>query len=237
MPKSNTDTLLTPDELRDPRSYPDFVEWMDDKVEAFRASDTTRATARLASGPHKTFRDEVFAFRVFGDQVLAGIDATVIFPADNGPCDVIVTDFPNRGDEQCIQIVKAVDGHDDRLRMELLSRSGHSPGSGPIEKAGQKKKTDYEIKATLEAQSQTEIVAGQCRLVSDAISLKREKVYPAGTWLIVAFDDRLIYENEDYCQIARVASDAANGCSFHQAYLVGNLDKTYCQLIWEAGDG
>lgn len=217
-------------ELRQPRSYLDFVEWMDDRREAFRATEESRAKFRLASGATKVFREEVFPFRVFADNELARSDAVIEFPADSGNRDVLVTKYKGQLSKQPIEIVRAVDGYEERLRMELLSAKGRAPAFGPIQKVGPKKR-GYSIEARGMAERVDVSLQRVCQLVTEALALKCRRAYSARTWLLVSFDDALLRQEGHYDHVVDVARQNAIGNAFERIYLVGSISHSFCELI------
>ena len=217
-------------ELRERRSLSQFREWMREVQLRFGQSDLTKNTARLGDGPVKVFREEVYPFRAFADQILDDVALEVSFPADNGPRDVVLYG-PNDNDTQLIEIANAIDGHDDRLRMEYLSVARYVPGWGPIEKVGTRKKSGYSIKARGEARYQSQEVSKASLLVAQAVSKKLSKPYSIGTWLIVAFQDVIGFDEDDYDRIVESAKHAVKPSPISEIYLVGSGEKGFCHRV------
>lgn len=223
------------EQLHRPRSYSELVGGMDTIDKLLQSDAACREEYRLGSGPFKVYREEVFPFRVLADQYFCDKAAKFEFPADDGRRDVLVN-WPESNNEASnpVEIVNAVDGHDERLRMELLTRERRTPGAGPIRKIKSKGRA-YRIEAETIAQTQSSIIAKTCKLVADAIEIKADKGlshYPPETWLLVSFDDHVGFESEhDYGYITRTAANFARSTNFERVYVVGELHRGFCQQV------
>lgn len=232
--------LVNEEQLRTPRTVAELMIWMD-AVENAIDDDETRHLFRLTKGPNderidpciKVYRDEVFLARVFSESVFNTQDAKIWFPMDGGPADAIVKGWPAEGILTPLQITNAIDGQDDRLRMEMLTAEGSAPGLGPI----RRNKATGAIEAVSSAEERSNIVTRQCDLVRSAIRKKVVKSYPLNTWLIVGFDDAIGFRSpwepqwDCYLPVLRAAVIEMEGSGFRRAYLVGSLTHRYCARI------
>jgi hypothetical protein len=214
--------------LRVPRRYDAFIAWID-ATNARHAIAENRAQARLGVGPFKVFREEVMPFRPVAERLYAGTNAVIRFFADGGPRDVIVTET-SQGTDQLFEITTAGDGHDNRLRMELLSTEGQAPAFGSIEKVGPKKR-NYRVVAETEAVEHQSWIGKICHHLVAAIERKKLGQYAPDVWLVVHFDGNLVRES-DMPQIVESATQAASTTRFPRVYLAATTSwGRLCQQV------
>ncbi len=219
--------LITREAIVRPRTREEFFAWVLSVMELGRDNPEERAELRLAAGPAKVFRDEVLPFYVFASSHLADPDSTIHFPNDNGPADAI---FDHEGRQIGVQIVQAVDGYDDRLRMEALTRNGSVPGSGPIRRV-KSKSGESEIVASSEAMNRRDRILRSKKYVSDAIAKKKAKPYPVGTWLLVAFEDHPMFSDAERESVRATAQLELEDSRFERAFLIGRVGPNYCGVL------
>ena len=123
---------LTLDDIRKTRSLAQFRDFYAHVSSAARASEESRALFRLDSGPYKRWRDEVMPLMQFCDALLIPDTAKIQVCADDGPFDAQISGWPADADVTKLEVTRAVDGQNERLRMELLTQQGWAPGAGPI---------------------------------------------------------------------------------------------------------
>jgi hypothetical protein len=224
------DTIISYPLVRQPRRYGEFIAWVDATMKAHSATADARKQARIGGGPFKVFREEVLPFVPVAKHLYANSDAVIAFPADRGARDVIVTDAA-QPTEQHFEIVTAVDGHDNRLRMELLSHEGHTPAFGPIEKVGPSKRSGYKIVAETTAIEHQQLVGRACQLIAGAIDLKNQKRYAADVSLVVHFDG-ICVRDSDVSHIVACTMDAAKATKFARVFLASTIAQCdFCQQI------
>jgi len=231
----NADFMVpaTLDELRQPRSYDEFEIWVEDVLKGIMDSDAAKEWIRLDDRLGKRFREEVFPFRVFARSVLVGKEVRISFPADNGDCDVLAELRENGTLRQLrVEIVNAMDGRDEKLRMEQLTRTGTVHVFGEIQKIKQGPgKFNYIIKEEPAAARREDITQKSGQLVAAAIDQKIRKAYPAGTWLIVSFDPIPLPRPEDYELMVKIAGERAKDSGFDRVYLVGDSASGFCRQV------
>lgn len=128
----NQSSDLSIDSIRKGRTLAGLQFWIKQVLKFYNANEESRNRFRLDnSQPFKKFREEVLSVASFLERLSVDENLCVIFPADNLPLDAIV--FRNKNDALMrLEAVTAVDGYDNRLRMELLTLAGNAPGHGPI---------------------------------------------------------------------------------------------------------
>ena len=220
--------LLNPDEFRVARTYDEFVSWVEEKTERMSDSVETRQILRLCSSPYKEFREEVLPFRVFADQVIRGTTATIEFPIDDSNRDVIVRGLNGDGSVQLIEIGSTVWDYEQRLRMEMLSFKGSSPGFGPIAKE-RRTETGYRLNAEGMAQEVNAVVNECIERVLDLIQRKNRKAYEARTWLLVAFFYNPLFDESDNRRIVETVATGMRNIEFDRVYLVAGL--CFCHRV------
>lgn len=223
----------TLEDLRLPRSYDELERWVAGIIKAIPESDAGREWIRLDDRVGKRLREEVFPFRVFARSVLAGRDVRISFPADSGTCDALVDLQENGNPRQIrIEIVNAIDGRDEKLRMEHLTRAGTVSVSGEIEKVKLGPgRYNYKIEVQPAAARRDDTVRKFSELVSSAVDRKLRNAYPAGTWLVVAFDPIALPRLEDYELMAAIAQQRAKNSAFERVYLVGDSVSNFCRQV------
>ena len=215
------------------RSYDEFEIWVEGVVKGIKDSAAAVEWIRLDDRLGKRFREEVFPFRVFARSVLAGKDVRISFPADNGNCDVLAELRENSTLRQLrVEIVNAMDGRDEKLRMEQLTRTGTVHVFGKIQKVKRGPgKSNYIIKGEPAAARREDIVQKYGELVTAAVDRKIRNAYPAGTWLIVSFDPIPLPRPEDYELMVRIAGRRAKDSGFERVYLVGDSASRFCRQV------
>ncbi len=220
--------LLSKAEFRVARNYQKFVSWVERKQEGMWESDETKRIARLCSSPYKEFREEVLPFRVFADQVIRGTTATIEFPIDNSNRDVIVRGLNGDGSVQLIEIGGTGWDYEERLRMEMLSFKGRSPGFGPIAKET-RTETGYRLNAKGMAREINSVVNECIERVLELIQRKNGKAYEARTWLLVAFDYDPSFKESDNRRIVETVVAAMRKIQFDRVYLVAGT--SFCHKV------
>ncbi len=209
---------LTLEEIRKPRSWAEFHAFFTTVSDGARANEETKRRFRLESGAYKRWRDEVMPLMQFCKAESVADSATIQVFADDGPVDAQISGFPSSADTTTIEITRAIDGQDERLRMELLTEKGSAPGAGPIRRVqldGVKV-----IEAELESQSHEDIASRLIRLASDSIIQKGAKKYPPSTWLLVDAVEFRTATEEIRPRIHAECAKVATQTSFDRVYLL-----------------
>lgn len=93
--------------------------------------------------------------------------------------------------EQKLEFVEAIDGYDDKLRMEVLNRDGHVSATGSVLNAGSKHKGRPKLAVRTESILRSDNLSKIYSLIEIALRKKVRKNYETGTCLIVIFDDHI----------------------------------------------
>lgn len=221
---------ITIEELRQPRRYDEFDHWVEGIIKGIPDSDAAKAWIRLDDRLGKRLREEVFPFRVLARSIFIGTDVRISFPADNGNCDVLV-DMNENGDcrQIRIELVSAIDGRDEKLRMEHLTREGTVSVFGGIQKVKiGPGKHNYAIEVQPAMARRDDIIRKSGELVSAAVDRKLRNTYPPGTWLVISFDPIRLPRASDYEPMAVIARERLRQSEFERAYLVGDSASGFC---------
>ncbi len=211
---------LTIKELSSPRSYDEFIEWYERKIELFSESEEIRKIARLCGSPYKEFYEEVMPFRALVDEIMKGTDATVRFPCSNTNKDVILHNLDGEGSTQFIEIVSSGLNKEERLRMEMLSYKGHVSGFGKIDKHNTTQKGEYRIVANPEMKLRVDIENGSISNVIKRIVAKNNKKYNPCTWLLVSMQYGALVREESLRRVVSEVKKRAPSTQFSRIYLV-----------------
>ncbi len=224
---------VTLDQLRQSRSYDEFETWVEGVRKGIEGNTAAVEWARLDDRLGKRFREEILPFRVFARSVLAGKDVRISFPADNGNYDVLAELRENGALRQLrVEIVNAMDGRDEKLRMEKLTRTGTVHVYGEIDKVKLGPgKSNYTIKEEPAMARREDINKKSGELIAAAVDRKNRNSYPDGTWLLVVFDPLRIPHTEDYELMANIAGECAKGSVFERVYLVGDSASWFCSRV------
>lgn len=211
--------LISFDSIRECRTFHELQSWIGQVFEFYFANEERRARFRLDDGPFKIFREEVLTVASFLERL--GVDENILvgFPADSSELDSIVYGANNEILMQ-LQVVTAVDGYDNRLRMELATATGRAPAFGSI----RKDKATKRIVANNEAVAAEEELEKLITLIDEAIIKKDEKHYPPHTWLLVSFFDSVLID-ESIPQLIDAIKSKGYITQFERIYLVGQSTR------------
>jgi hypothetical protein len=119
--------------------------------------------------------------------------------------------------------------NDDYLKREMLDNKGYAPISGCIKKQGTKN-TSIEFESNLSIR-QPEDFNEQIKLISEALSKKKEKRYDSSTSLLIMFQDIGVGAPEEYVRekINRFIKDEVSSkvILFSAVYFV-SWSKKHC---------
>jgi 3-dehydroquinate dehydratase/shikimate dehydrogenase len=199
MGAEESDAILLKEDFEQRRTLQELNEWVEGVHSRLRAMGKIERYRLLESGIGKKFIDEMHPLNLFAQSYFRG-RADISLEGKLGGQSFDAQVFEG-GRELCrIEITEAIDGRKWALQKELLLEDGWAPDTGPIECATKKhnrKKGD--IKATLEAVSEAQIVQEGLGLIEEALNNKFKKSnrpngsYGCGAWLLVAFNDTTVF--------------------------------------------
>jgi hypothetical protein len=180
-----------------PRLVPDFVAWLNGKVEEFGASPEATALGRSGAQLPKKFYDELFPLALFIEHEFAAMPEAVVTPnLNNDNFDAMIS-FRGLADTLYIEITRAIDGYDQPLRLEVLTSKGSVSFTGPIVRVDGRRGTPGRV-----VEIQDESIDGDLRLKKDlclikhAVRAKAHKVYGKHHLLLLVVDDSIVFCTE-----------------------------------------
>lgn len=191
--------IIEPDELQLDRTAKELEDWLNSKFEEFGKSDAGKSYIRGRKGLAKILTEEVYALSILLNYKFPGrndIKAHVVI--GDQPFDAVITDYSTTTpDIQLVEIVQAIDGYEDSLRMEVLDAEGSVSVTGPVTASGTKRQgrkivVKSEAKAGADSRNET------FSLITSAALKKLEKSYNPDTWLVIAFEDNLGFQDPEH---------------------------------------
>jgi hypothetical protein len=186
--------ILDASEMSAPRLAPDFVAWVDRKAAELGASPESRAFGRSSAELPKKFRDELFPLALFVKHEFAtGLEALVTPNLNNNNFDATIS-FRGRADTLYIEITRAIDGHDQALRLEELTGRGSVSFTGPIVRVeGRRGARDRIVEVQDEGIDGNLLLEKNLCLVKRAVRAKANKVYGKHHLLLLVVDDSIAF--------------------------------------------
>lgn len=200
--------MITKDEFETPRTAADILTWVDAAGERLSATKELKAAARLGRNGAKELWGEarpiaLFAYRYFDASPLVTIRHVI----GNQNYDATVDDRrEHRGPVRFIEVTLSDQTRDDSIRMELLNRDGHAPGTGPVRAEGPRNNRRI-LEGRSEAVDHIAMREQALGAIHDAIARKLDVQYPAGTALIVRIDDYLPFRTDDDVEVLSAVAE------------------------------
>jgi hypothetical protein len=191
--------VLTSQVLEQPQTAGAYLDWVKGLIKRVKSEDPDGLRKiMLRIGLAKELMQEAFPIGLFASKYFEGSSQVEIaLKVGSQGYDAVVNDQREKSSGiTYIEVTFASEGEIDYLRMLTLHETGQVSGLGRVLKTGTKK-TGLVVKVENEAVSQAEILAKERSVVSEAIERKLAKAYPAGTALLVAFDDTMSYDRAD----------------------------------------
>jgi len=190
--------MVTREELEAPRTAGEILAWVDSAGERFTATPELRAAARLGRYGAKELWGEARPIALFAHRYFDASPQVIIrHVIGNQNYDATVDDRRERpGAVRFIEVTLSDQTRDDSIRMELLNRDGHAPGTGPVRAEGPRRNRRV-LEGRAEAVDHIASREQALGAVHEAITRKLGLQYPAGTALIVRIDDYLPFRNEE----------------------------------------
>lgn len=229
-----TKTYVTESEIEIERSPEELAFWVRNKLDEIAKLPGGMKAVRFRTGLCKEFVEEVFPLSTWASERFRGEVAIRLLPIiGNQTYDAIVKDYttiPPRISH--VEITAAREGEAEHLRMLMLYDQGWAWGMARLEKTGTKR-TGIQIKVQRALTSRLEIVTRTHNLVRKAVLKKLGKPYPAGTELVVMFEDSIPVREtigeilQDYCD-----TEVANmNLPFERVWLVGSFGGIYASCF------
>jgi len=189
---------LTSQELTQERTPIELRDWIDGKIREFSKSREWKEEALLMQGLAKRFFEEVLplsqlAMNLYGDRP----DVTCIPNLDNDNYDARFVDkSQSPPTELKVEFTRAIDGHDDHLRMKYFLEHGHVNLGGTLQYEGSEK-----IGHKIEVQNEmvnVDDTRGKTRdLIKKCAEGKSNRKYGKSYLLVITFDDFLGFRFDD----------------------------------------
>lgn len=223
--------VLTVQLLEQPQTAGTYLPWVRSLIERVKSeeSDGLRKI-RLRVGLAKELMQEAFPIGLFAFRYFEGsAEVEIALKVGSQAYDAVVHDQRTKASGiSYIEVTVASEGEVDYLRMLTLHETDHVSGLGRVSKTGTKK-TGRIVKVENEAVSQAEVLETESRIISEALERKLSKVYPAGTALVIAFDDTMSQDRPD--NIANIESVLASYAErlrpFHVVAIVGLVREMF----------
>jgi hypothetical protein len=175
--------------MQTPRSAAEMLEWVDAAQRRFNTKEL-RAEARRGKHFAKELTEEARPMALFARRHYGAVaDVVITHVLGNQHHDGTVND--RRSAPEDIQLVEVTGTrtYEDALRMKVLSRDGHAPMLGPIERVRHGKGRG-KVEAHGEAQQHEHIVGNYLPLVlRTAQSKAANPHYSPNTALVITVDD------------------------------------------------
>lgn len=188
--------------LRKERTIQEFVAWVESVLEETRDREDLKEIILLRKGHAKEFYEEIFpTWRWIKTSWMMTKEATLRFLIDHRSPDAILTWRGDGGQtQQPIECVCAIDGYDDRLRMEHLLEHGRVSLTAPLRVTNTKASGRRRIVLADDLMMRPVDVSRkkQMELFESCLRRKLSKTYPTGTWLLCSFDDYLLRARKDH---------------------------------------
>lgn len=195
---SNIDTVLQQIDLETTRTPRELCDWVDSKAAALSETDEGKRFARSGATLPKKLWEEIrplglFAFRRYG--LRRDVKCTPNLNSKNydGRIDFDDISIPSI----YVEITYAKDGHDERLRLEVLSANGSVNCSGRISISGTKASGRQTVHVENEFVDRQKTRGRALEIVGERIVNKSNKTYGPNYILVIVIDDYLPFRTED----------------------------------------
>lgn len=201
--------MINTAELETPRTAAEILAWVNAAGRRFEATPELRAAARLGRLGAKELWEEARPIALFAHGYFdASPDVTIRHVIGDQNYDATVEDQrANPARVKYIEVTLSDQDYEESLRMELLNRDGHAPGTGPVRAEGPRGNRRV-LEGILEAVNHDEQRANHLNRVNEAICRKLGNRYPAETALVVRVADHGPFRYEDdRAELDQVAQD------------------------------
>lgn len=190
------ENILQRSDMEVPRKPRELCDWVNSK--ALELSQTREGKAYARSGeilPKKLWEEVrplgLFAFSQYGTECVM---CTPNLSNDNYDGTIEFTD--KSAPKIYVEITYAKDGHDERLRLDVLTSKGSVNALGKITVSGTKASGRH-IEVENEAVEHTKILSAGLALLEVRLAGKSNKQYGQNHVLVVVVDDYLTFRTEE----------------------------------------
>jgi hypothetical protein len=170
------------------------------KNDELSATPETKRFARSGAELPKKFHDEIYFLALFINEEFGKIPGAYVTPnLNNDNYDATVT-FED-GSKIFIEVTQAKNGHDESLRLEVLSLEGVVSLTSPIVRVeGRKGTPARNVKIPLQhiAKDHRETLDENFRLVESTVTAKAKRHYGKNFILLVVVDDYLAFREKPH---------------------------------------
>ena len=229
---SAVESILQRDDMEVPRKPRELCDWINSKASELSQTSERKAYARSGAILPKKFWEEIrplglFALSRYGADVVTCIpnlsndnyDGTIEF-SDSSILPIYV------------EITYAKDGHDERLRLNVLTSKGSVNALGKITVSGTKA-SGQSIEVKDEVIEHTEVRNAALALLKNRLIGKSNKQYGQNHVLVVVVDDYLAFRTEEDKEVLLRHAQAiipVMKLDFTAVYLLGSSGE-YCAHV------
>lgn len=225
------DHILTSAVLEQSHSAADYLGWVKSLIAHTKNEDLDGLRkVRLRIGLAKKLMEEALPIGRFAANYFGGSNqVNIALRVGSQGYDAVVSDFRNPPSGlKYLEVTLASEGESDYLRMLSLHEKGQVSGLGRVLKTGSLN-SRLTVKVEHELISQSDVLAKERKIVSEAIERKLAKSYPANTALIIGFDDTMSFDRSD--NIANIHDTLAEFGErlsvFHTVAVVGMVNNLF----------
>jgi hypothetical protein len=186
-----TNEFISKNELTQERTPSELRSWVIEKTGEMGSTQQGRRVLRLQKGFAKQLMEEVLPLAIFGKHKYGDTDQVLLQPViGNQHYDAVVTDLRTKPPTRSfIEITQSHEGRDNYLRRCQLLEKGYVFPYAPVVKT----REGFSIPA--EANSVEVRVEDELQRILAVAKRKECKDYPAGTSLVLFFDDTPPFAN------------------------------------------
>ena len=226
------ESILQRVDMEVPRKPRELCDWVNSKASELSQTNEGKAYARSGAILPKKLWEEIrplglFALSRYGAE---GVICTPNLSNDNYDGTIEFSDTSVL--PVYVEITYAKDGHDERLRLNVLTSKGSVNALGKITVSGTKA-SGQSIEIEDEAVEHTEVRSAALALLKDRLTGKSNKQYGQNHVLVVVVDDYLTFRAEEDKEVLMKHAQAiipGMKLDFGAVYLVGASGE-YCAHV------
>lgn len=220
--------ILKQEEMQAPRTPRALCEWVNAKSSELAQTKDGKVYVRSGALLPKKLMEEVRPFGLFASLRFQSDDVTCIPNLGNENFDGRIQ-FSNKMQAPIyVEITYAKDGHDERLRLDVLNERGSVSALGAVRVTGTKAAGNQRVEVENEAVDHDSIVSSALSLVKKRLTGKSEKKYGPQHVLVVVVEDYIAFRSDEDRAVLRKcveATIASLTLDFGAIYLLGSSGK------------